>query len=892
MRVYESMIRSSVAPAGETKRAGADYSPSDLRMQAWFLRASRAAAALVTLLGVVVLAGWAMNVTILKQLSTSWASMKANTALSFGLLGGACWFAPEGANAKLRRWLASAVIAIATATAYEYVFSVDWGIDQLLFRDAGGGALPGRMAPVTALNFFLLGLAALAVDSRQRFVVGVPVSLAAISAFVAVLGYLYGASSLYSIAGHTSIALHTTLGFLVACFSLLAARPSRPPVAVVTSATGAGTLLRGLVPLIVAILVLFGWLQLRGAAAHYYDATFGVAMLVASSVILLSVATLFIASRLHAAELAEQRASREIAEREQVLAVTIDSLGEALVSVDGAGRIAMMNPAAERLTGFELSAAAEQPFEQVCRVLDEETRIALGAVPNRLRESALAGTGLLVARDGSERPVAYSMAPVRSETNARDGAVLVLRDVSAERAAALAVRESEARKSAVLNSAFDAILWMDHRGVVVEFNPAAERLFGYTQAQAIGRSVVDLFIPPALREAYLTVLERGLEAAEEPILGKVVEVQAMRADGTEMPVELAVTRVEAQVPPLFTAFVRDTSERRQIERMRERDRFFQLSIDMVCIADRSGNFLQTNPAFERVLGYTQEELLATPYLEFVHPDDRPATLRELESLLSGAPTMDFRNRYRARDGTYHWLQWRAAPDASGLQYAIARDITEDLSTQEALRAGLKEREALLQEVHHRVKNNLQLISSLINLQARPMAPGPGRTALEECQSRVQAIGLIHEKLYQSRDYGVVPFSEYARSLAFDIFYASGVSPDRITLFVEVERVELPVDKAIPCGLILNELLTNALKHAFPGDRAGRITISLGRREGPEIVMTVADDGIGMPAGFEPARSNSLGMELVITLLEQLEGSWEIRPPGTTFRVRFPLEAHK
>ncbi|HVJ15709.1 MAG TPA: hypothetical protein VM686_09710, partial [Polyangiaceae bacterium] len=229
-----------MAPA---KRTGDDLSSSDQRISALFLRGSRAGAALLVLLGLVVLAGWAFDLTILTQVSSSFASMKANTALSFMLLGGACWFSPEHAPSKPRRWLSLAVIAIAAATGLQYLLGVDFGIDQLLFRgDASDAsdALPGRMAPVTAFNFFVLGLAALAVDAPQRFALGAPILLAAVSSFLALLGYLYGTSSLYSIAGYTAMALHTTIGFLVACFSLLAARPSRQPVAVIASATGAG----------------------------------------------------------------------------------------------------------------------------------------------------------------------------------------------------------------------------------------------------------------------------------------------------------------------------------------------------------------------------------------------------------------------------------------------------------------------------------------------------------------------------------------------------------------------------------------------------------------------------------------------------------------------------
>jgi two-component system, sensor kinase len=139
---------------------------------------------------------------------------------------------------------------------------------------------------------------------------------------------------------------------------------------------------------------------------------------------------------------------------------------------------------------------------------------------------------------------------------------------------------------------------------------------------------------------------------------------------------------------------------------------------------------------------------------------------------------------------------------------------------------LREKEVLLKEIHHRVKNNLQLISSLINMQMRRLQDVSSKEALEECQNRVLAIALIHEMLYQSKDYARVPFSDYARSLAANIFQAIGVSPENLKLNIDFESISLAVDKAIPCGLILNELITNALKHAFPNERRGTIRVGL------------------------------------------------------------------
>jgi two-component sensor histidine kinase len=206
-----------------------------------------------------------------------------------------------------------------------------------------------------------------------------------------------------------------------------------------------------------------------------------------------------------------------------------------------------------------------------------------------------------------------------------------------------------------------------------------------------------------------------------------------------------------------------------------------------------------------------------------------------------------------------------------------------------LEAALHDREVLLEEVHHRVKNNLQVISSLISMQARAAGARAGRDALEECRTRVQTIALIHEKLNQSQQFARIRFSEYVRDLAHDIFNVTCVSPDRISLELAVETVALPVDKATRCGLLLNELITNALRHAFPGGRAGTVRVEVSS-VGTGVRLAVRDDGIGLPPGVDLARSSSLGLQIVHTLVKQLEARLEIAVAGgTSFRITVPTE---
>jgi len=198
---------------------------------------------------------------------------------------------------------------------------------------------------------------------------------------------------------------------------------------------------------------------------------------------------------------------------------------------------------------------------------------------------------------------------------------------------------------------------------------------------------------------------------------------------------------------------------------------------------------------------------------------------------------------------------------------------------------LHEKEVLLQEIHHRVKNNLQVICSLLNLQTESILDPMVQQQFRESQNRIYTMALIHEELYQSRDLARIEFRDYARKLASKLLMAYGRRSD-VELGLDIDDIRLGVDAAIPAGLILNELITNSLVHGFPGGRRGRISISL-RFEKGKAVLRVGDDGVGLPPGFDPEISESLGLRLVTSLVAQLRAEYSLRgEDGTAWIIRF------
>jgi len=224
--------------------------------------------------------------------------------------------------------------------------------------------------------------------------------------------------------------------------------------------------------------------------------------------------------------------------------------------------------------------------------------------------------------------------------------------------------------------------------------------------------------------------------------------------------------------------------------------------------------------------------------------------------------------------------------------ANAQLFLERTRAEEHLKASLKEKEVLLREIHHRVKNNLQVISSLLRLQSRTIKDDAICRVFKESQDRVKTMAIIHEKLYQSTDLAGVDFAGYIRDLTANLYRSYGVSQETISLRIQAQNVFLGINMAIPCGLIINELVSNCLKHAFPGGERGEIYIDLSS-DHDQIILTVGDNGGAFPKGLDFRNTESLGLQLVLSLIEQLEGAIELHSDGKTeFRIAFPARHNK
>jgi two-component system, sensor histidine kinase PdtaS len=464
----------------------------------------------------------------------------------------------------------------------------------------------------------------------------------------------------------------------------------------------------------------------------------------------------------------------------------------------------------------------------------------------------------------------------------------------------------------VFEAVGDLAFELDPSGVFLRFIGPREVLHAPPET-FLGRSVEAVLPPDVARQL--------MEA-----IGRVRAGQGVLTVECALPLHNGRHHVEARMASSangnIVVLVHQTEHRRQAEaelarhrkELGESEARFRTMADnapvMLWMAGRDALCDFFNEGWLRFSGRTMEQELGNGWAEGVYPEDFQRCMDVYLTAFVERKAFAMEYRLRRADGEYRWIYDqgapRYAPDGTFAGYiGSCVDITEQRKAQETLQRlneelearvrdrtveltrRLNEREVLLREVHHRVRNNLQLVSSLLSMHARQIQNAGSRTMLEECQNRVETISLIHEWLYQSKDVSQISFAHYVRSLATNVFSAAGVSPASIALEVAIEDVAVSLDRAIPCGLILNELITNAVKHAFPDGRRGVVRIECRPADPGRLLLAVSDDGVGLPSDLAIRQSDSLGLRLIHALAEQIEAEIEVeRTSGTSFRLTF------
>lgn len=286
------------------------------------------------------------------------------------------------------------------------------------------------------------------------------------------------------------------------------------------------------------------------------------------------------------------------------------------------------------------------------------------------------------------------------------------------------------------------------------------------------------------------------------------------------------------------------------------------------------------------------------YLDLIHPGDKEHLFKTIRNAIDNHENYYIEHRILGLNGLVRWLEgvgevYYDDNNQPVRMIGVVHDITTRKQTEKQIRASLQEKEVLLKEIHHRVKNNMQVISSLLDLQADTIQDEQMHELFKESQSRVKSMALVHERLYQSKDLARIDFADYVESLTHHLLRSYGARLSGVETHIDIAPISLSLETAIPCGLIINELVSNAFKHAFSKGQVGQIWIELHPIENRQVILRIKDNGGGFPPEIDFRRTTSLGLTLVNTLVRQLKGTIEVRSEsGTEFNILFSDPAAK
>jgi PAS domain S-box-containing protein len=631
---------------------------------------------------------------------------------------------------------------------------------------------------------------------------------------------------------------------------------------------------------------------------------------------------------------ARQAAEAALRHAMQDLDITLQSIGDAVLATDAQGRITRMNPVAERLTGWPSTEAKGKPAHEVFRIINETTRqpatIPIDEVLSTGRIHGLANHTVLVARDGMEHAIADSAAPIRDAEGMVRGVVLVFQDVTQERAVERALRASERRYRQFVDLSPFAVL-VQCEGQLVFLNPKAIALLGAQSADQFGgRSIFD-FVHPDDREA---ARMRGQHVIQDRGLIPVREFKWVRLDGSTFHGESIAVPYEHDGRPAGLVLLQDITARKQAEE--QLARFFTASLDMLCIASADGYFKRINPAFTETLGWSVEEILARPLLDFVHPDDHAATLRVIqEQVATGERVIAFENRYRHKDGSWRWLSWRSVPQPGEIIFAVARDITRQREADDALNAANQRLEHAKSDAEQANRAKSAFLATMSHEIRTPMNGVLGmaellhETGLSKDQAdMVQTIRDSASSLLRIID-DILDFSKIeAGKLTLDprpMALWTVVEEVRSTLAVTARSKGVGLTVSADPGLpeyvlcddtrlrqVLFNLLGNGIKFSAKDVRgAGHVELHVDCTEASagaaRVRFRVIDNGIGMSeqtvgnlfTPFNQAETSTtrrfggtgLGLSICRRLVDLMDGSMEVESEvgkGSVFSVELPF----
>lgn len=472
----------------------------------------------------------------------------------------------------------------------------------------------------------------------------------------------------------------------------------------------------------------------------------------------------------------------------------------------------------------------------------------------------------------------------------------ILQDITDEKLSKRKLERSEQHFKSLFERNPDAVYSFDKQGNFIEANKALEELSGYT-IEELKKLNFESIVAAKDREKVWAKFNKA--AKGEP---QTYEASGVHKDGHTFYVQVTnlPIYVDGEIAGVF-GIAHDITKRKlaqqKLKESEERwEQLLQQNPQPVQIV-QDGKIVYINQAGKEYYGaVSQSELIGKSIMDFVHPDDKEKVLERKNSLEKNQHIAPSENKIVLLNGEERYIEAHSIPITYKGEHAIqtvVHDITDMKEKQQIIGKSLKEKETLLKEIHHRVKNNLAMISSMLELQIMQSSDEPAINALRDSQLRIRSIAMIHEKLYQNESLYDISFDSYLEELVETIRHTYTSTGKNVEASFDVDSVSLDIEDVIPCSLIVNEVVVNCFKHAFTKSETGKIQISLGYKK-PIIELKITDDGKGLPDNFDIDKQQSLGMTLIQALSNQLEGTISLKNgsngAGTIFYLQFEKES--
>lgn len=587
-----------------------------------------------------------------------------------------------------------------------------------------------------------------------------------------------------------------------------------------------------------------------------------------------------------------KKTERILTESEEKYRSVIESANEAIITADSNGDITSWNKGAQQIFGYEME---EILGKSVGTMIPSRYRNAFhegldNYGPVTSREFKDENIELIALRtDGTEFP--FEISGSRWETDDQTYFTVIIRDVTERRKA----RETKNKLAAIVEYSDDAIIGVDLNGMITSWNRGAEIIYGYSAHEVMGKSI-SILIPDKCHDDLTKILDDTKK-------GKKIdhyETPCQKKSGEIIDISLTISPIRDMENKVTGASTigRDITEQKRMERALKdsEEKFrniFNSANDSIFLHEISddgvpGKFIEINEVACTIFGYTRDEFLNMTPKDLVSPQEKNDVYKRGEKLIENG-----HNTFQTVDMTKDGLEIPMEVNShlinlkgKNLILSVSRDITERKKAEKALKQSITEKEMLIREIHHRVKNNLMVISSLLNLQSRYIKDKESFNIFRESQNRAKSMALIHERLYRSDNMKKINFGEYIETLSTDLYRTYVMDQDLIRLNLDVENAEIDINTSVPLGLIVNELVSNSMKHAFPDERRGEINISF-KKVDDSFVLSVNDDGIGFQQDFDFKNTGSLGLQLVNMLVGQIKGKIELKnKKGTEFKITF------